>query len=351
MSGVEPPVLGSEWPSDGLERVNRCPVCESSARSVLYDGLTDRTYRRAPGRWRMIRCGRCGSAYLDPRPSDETLHLAYRDCYDGPPSSPADSPHGWRRLRRALRNGYLNARYGYRLEPASRFGAFFVPLLPAYRQKADEYVRHLHQPSAGAQLLDVGCGEGDFLAAMQGMGWLVTGIEPSEEGAAIARAKGVPVEQTTLARASLADDSFDAVTIRLVFELLPDPSRALDVCRRALKPGGLLWVASPSLDSETHRIFRADWIFLDPPRHAVVYTPGSLSRLVERSGFEIVRLVPSQNAVWSFRMSAAIAGGLPPFDQPPRLPRRLAFRARLADLKAFRRPEVSDVVIVIARKR
>jgi SAM-dependent methyltransferase len=353
MSEVDTPVLGSEWPPGGLVRVDACPVCASPARSVLYDGLVDRTYRRAPGRWRLIRCEACGSAYLDPRPSDRTLPLAYRDYYEAPqrPVRPADGGRGWRRLRRALRNGYLNSRYGYRLEPASAFGAFVVSLLPEHRRKADEYVRHLDRPSPGARLLDVGCGEGDFLAAMQGLGWSVMGIEPSEGGAAIARRKGVPVEQTTLARASLADESFDAVTIRLVFEALADPSHALDVCRRALKPGGTLWLASPSLDSEAHRMFGPDWIFLDPPRHAVLYTPASLTGLLGRSGFEIDRLLPSQHAAWSFRLSAAIAKGLPPFERAPPLPRPLALRARLADLKAYRRPGVADVVVIIARKR
>jgi hypothetical protein len=126
---------------------------------------------------------------------------------------------------------------------------------------------------------------------------------------------------------------------------------AVLACRRALKAGGILWIASPSLESEAHRAFGPDWIFLDPPRHAVLYTPSALIRLVTRLGFEVIVFRPSRMALWSFRMSAAIASGRSPFNPPaPPLPRKLALRARLADFRALRRPEIADVVIVVARK-
>jgi SAM-dependent methyltransferase len=254
-------------------------------------------------------------------------------------------------VRRALRNGYLNSRYGYRLAPASRLGALFVPILPRYREKADEVVRHLEARPGRPRLVDIGCGEGEFLADMQTLGWSVEGMEPSADAVAIASGRGVAVSQGTLADVSLEPASFDAVTIRLVFEAFPDPVAALVVCHRALKTGGILWLASPSLESEAHRVFRSDWIFLDPPRHTVLYTPPSLIQLVTRLGFEVIAVRPSRMALWSFRLSAALASGFSPFVPPvPPLPRKLALRAHLANVRALRRPELADVVIVVARK-
>jgi SAM-dependent methyltransferase len=244
----------------------------------------------------------------------------------------------------------LNSEYGYRLAPASRLGRFLVPLLPNHREKADELVRHLSARDGLARVLDVGSGDGGFLAEMQALDWEVEGIEPTEEGAAIARARGVPVVQTTLAEASLEDERFDAVTLRLVLEALHDPAAALRKCHRALKPGGILWIATPSLDSDGYRLFGRDWFFLDPPRYVVLYTASSLAQLLRRVGFEIRALRPSRQASASFRLSAAIARGLPPFEQPPSLSRRLKLRARIADLKALHRPELADVFILIGRK-
>jgi SAM-dependent methyltransferase len=344
------PVAG-EWPPEGLEQVERCPACGSDSREVVYTDLTDRSYRCAPGRWRLVRCANCCCAYLDPRPDEQTAHIAYANYYDGAqwPSEPT-SLGAWRRSRRALRNGYLNSRYGYAIAPAARLGRLIVPFLGAYRDAADEYVRHLRLPAEQPRrLFDVGCGEGDFLATMQTAGWSVAGVDPALDAVRLARARGVPVSAGTIMTVPLETASLDAITFRLVFEHLGEPRRVLEVCRRALKAGGLLWIATPNLDSEGHRIFGEHWIHLQPPRHAVIYTPTSLARLLSTSGFELSELRASRQAKWSFRMSAALARGAAPFSQPPRLPLRLGVQARRADMRAHRRPDKADIMIVIAR--
>jgi SAM-dependent methyltransferase len=352
VSATDVSLVAGEWPADGLERVDRCPVCRDPNRRRLYDELVDRSYRSAPGRWTLFRCGRCSCAYLDPRPDEETAPLAYRTYYDGATPARAErDTHGWRRLRRALRNGYLNSAYGYRLRPAARVGRLVVPLLPRYRELADEHVRHLRLPDGRPRILDVGCGEGDFLAEMQLLGWAVHGIDPTGDAVAIARARSVKADQATLSEGLFEPKSFDAITFRLVFEHLREPAAALRECRCALKPGGTLWIATPSLDSEAHRLFGRDWIHLEAPRHAVVYTAPALNGLLAETGFEPVAIRPMRHASWSFRLSDALAHGLAPFENAPPLSRRLALRAVLADLQALRRPEKADVIVVIARAR
>lgn len=349
MSNTGAPVLTTEWPPDGLERVERCPACGSASRQVLYTDLTDRSYRCAPGRWCLVRCEDCSCAYLDPRPDERTAHIAYRNYYDGAQLPEEASSSWWHGARRALRNGYLNSRYDYALAPASMLGRVVVPLVPGHREKADEYVRHLRLPPGQPRLLDMGCGEGEFLAAMQDAGWSVTGVEPNADAVALARARGVSVTEDTMAAMSLEPATLDAITFRLVFEHLRDPAATLQACRRALKPRGMLWIATPNLDSEGHRIFGEHWIHLQPPRHAVVYTPRSLARLLSDSSFEVVELRASPQASWSFRMSAALAQGAAPFAKAPPLRRGLALRARLADVRARRRPATAEVMIVIAQ--
>jgi SAM-dependent methyltransferase len=350
------PPLG-EWPVDGLERVDRCPACEHAQRSLLYGGLTDRSYLHAPGRWELHRCGECGCAFLDPRPTRQTVALAYGNYYEHAADAPAPGgpaaarAHGWRKLRRAIRNGYLNSRFGYGLAPASRLGRLIVPLLPRQREKADEYVRHLSLPAGRPRLLDVGCGEGEFVAEMASLGWYAEGIDPTAQAVAAARARGAHVKQGDLTDVALDEGAFDAITFRLVFEHIPDPVGALRACHRALKPGGVVWIAAPNLDSDASRAFGDAWIFLEPPRHAVLYTPASLDRLLRRCGFEPMLLRPSRQAGWSFRLSGAIARGEPPFRSHRPLSPRERARAGLADLRALLRPERANVVAVLAQKR
>ncbi len=278
--------------------------------------------------------------------------MAYRTYYDDASPPREQLPQrGWRRFRRALRNGYLNSRYGYGLSPAISVGQLAVPLLPRHRELADEHVRHLRLREGHPRILDVGCGEGEFLAEMQSLGWSAEGLDPSADAVAVAKARGVRARKATLSKARLEPGSFDAITFRLVFEHLRDPVAALTECRRALRPRGVIWIATPSLDSEAHRIFGRDWLHLEPPRHAVVYTASALTRLLERTGFEIVSIKPSRQARWSFRLSDALARGLSPFENAPMLSRSLALRAALADLTALRHPERADVVVVIAQAR
>jgi 2-polyprenyl-3-methyl-5-hydroxy-6-metoxy-1,4-benzoquinol methylase len=349
---ADAPFVDGEWPRRGLERVRSCPVCGDARRSLLYADLTDRSYRSAPGRWSLFVCDHCSCAYLDPRPDRTTAPIAYRTYYDGSSAPAAErAQRGWRRIRRALRNGYLNSKYGYRAQPASAAGRFIVPSLPRYRELADEHVRHLTLPAGAPTLLDVGCGEGVFLAQMQTLGWAGEGLDPSADAVSIAESRGVRARTGTLSDVELEPSSFDAITFRLVFEHLPEPSLALASCRRALRQRGTLWIATPSLESEAHRIFRRDWIHLEAPRHAVLYTRRALVRLLGESGFDVVSVRPSRQAQWSFRLSAALARGLSPFENAPPLPGRLAARASLANLQALRRPEHADVMVVIARVR
>lgn len=350
MSAADVSGLAGEWPADGLEHVGRCPACGGPRNHVLYRDITDRSYRSAPGRWSLFRCEGCGCAYLDPRPDDRTAHLAYRTYYNDAPSPPRSEPvDRWRRLRRALRNGYLNARYEYQLAPAAPIGRFLVPFAPRYRQLADAHVRHLRLPAGSPRLLDVGCGEGEFLSEMQSLGWSVEGIDPSSAAVAAAVARGVPARQAALDEGMLAEASLDAITFRLVFEHIREPVSALAKCRRALRPGGILWIATPSLSSEAHRLFGRNWIHLEPPRHAVVYSASGLARLLVRAGFDVLDLRPLRQARWSFRLSEALAQGLAPFDDPPPLSPRLALRAARADLKALRSAEAADIIVMIAR--
>jgi SAM-dependent methyltransferase len=297
----------------------------------------------------VFACEACGSAYLDPRPTTAAAHLAYASYWDSQPQT-AHTTSLVRRARVALRNGYLNRRYGYSLRPASALGPLLVPLLPRRRRMADELVRRLHDVPGGGRLLDVGAGDGSFVATMRSGGWRAEGVEPSRDGVRLAAERGIELHAGSFPDdLATAPASLDAVTFRLVLEHLPDPVTALSAAREALRPGGTLWIATPSIEARAHQRFGRDWILLEAPRHRVIFAPTALVQLLHRLGFEDVAMTSSPQAQWSFRLSAAIARGLPPFQSPPPLPRRLTLQARAADLEALVRPSYADVVVVTAR--
>jgi SAM-dependent methyltransferase len=139
------------------------------------------------------------------------------------------------------------------------------------------------------RLLDVGCGNGAFLASVRLLGWAVEGTDPSAAGCELSRAKGVPVHHGELAQAGFADGSFDVVTLWHVLEHVAGPLAELAEIRRILRPGGRLVVQVPDADSLTLRLCGDRWFPLDVPRHLQHFTPDSLRRTLERAGFELVR--------------------------------------------------------------
>jgi SAM-dependent methyltransferase len=338
------------WPAADLEAVARCPACGGDRRELLYDGLSDRVWFCAGGGWSLHRCLDCSAAFLDPRPDRGSIGRAYASYYthsDEPPVPGPPAAHA----RVSMRNGYVNARYGYDFAPASRLGPFLTRLFPKKRSFADRSVRNLHRPSDGGRLLDVGCGQGTFLAEMRDAGWEVEGVEPDPRAAAVARANEIPVVDVSFEDASLAPASFDAVTMNHVIEHFHEPVEALRIARRLLRAGGLVWIATPNLASRGHALFARDWIGLDPPRHLVLFDRSSLTRAVREAGFEVAGFGSDYSAQLYFPVSATIASGGNPQDNDAVAAHRRLASVVQADLLARFAPERAENVVLIARPR
>jgi SAM-dependent methyltransferase len=134
-------------------------------------------------------------------------------------------------------------------------------------------------------LLDVGCGNGDFLASLRERGWEVFGTDFSNAACEFARAKGISVHQGPLASAGFSDKLFDVVTLWHVLEHLPDPTAELIEIRRILRDDGLLIIQVPNSKSITLKLTGIHWLPLDLPRHLQHFTPLTLNQLLKQTGF------------------------------------------------------------------
>ncbi len=261
---------------------------------MLREGLVDRIFHCAPGSWTLYRCGDCGSGYLDPRPTRETIGLAYQ-CYfthaAGGAATTAARASG--NLGHALANGYRNRNFGTDYKPAFRLGAWVVPLFPWYRSVIDAESRCLTRAGNGGTVLDVGCGNGGFLALAGALGWCARGIDPDVKAVAAARAQGLDAEKGGIEILDSKSASYDVITLNHVIEHVHDPVELLRACHRLLKSNGRLWLETPNINSQGHALYGNDWRGLEPPRHLILFSLESIRRLLERCGFVEIKMVKS----------------------------------------------------------
>jgi 2-polyprenyl-3-methyl-5-hydroxy-6-metoxy-1,4-benzoquinol methylase len=98
----------------------------------------------------------------------------------------------------------------------------------------------------GANVLDVGCGFGNFSNYVGHAKF--TGIEPNEESVAQARKRGLDVECGSIEDIAQRGYRFDVVTTFQVLEHVEDPLGFFRSCLNVLKPGGLFIVSVPNLN-------------------------------------------------------------------------------------------------------
>ena len=163
----------------------------------------------------------------------------------------------------------------------------------ARRRTLGRSLARVHERTAGARgrLLDVGCSAGLFLELARDAGWDVHGIEPSEWLAERARARlgGELISCSSFEQTPLSDATFDVVCLWDVLEHVTDPDQVLAKASRILRPGGILALNVPNLQSRIARLLGPRWPLL-LPEHLFFFSPASLRLLFARHGFTVPSL-------------------------------------------------------------
>lgn len=231
-----------------------CDLCGSQETHLAYR-VRDTNYG-TPGLFSIVQCSRCALVYLNPRPSTAELPVIYPET---------------------------------RYHPFSAvFGSDSVTLSPSPLQW--QRAQGLTPASGPGRVLDVGCGDGRFLSAIQKLGWACIGVEPNQKAVEFARARlQLDVRQGDL---SIINDElkFDLITMWDVLEHVPSPTSVLRHANRLLGSDGQLALSVPNWDSFERQFFHKRWIALDAPRHLYHFSPQTITRLLHKCDFEIERL-------------------------------------------------------------
>lgn len=252
---IELPGLGSRVPEEALEDV-ACGLCGGTRRELEF---TD-------GPFSVVTCSDCDLTYVTPRLVDHSL---IEQVYD----------EGYWSSNAAKDRGYTD----YRAD---------APLyLRTYRKRLSVVRRHFARPG---RVLDVGCAAGYFLSVMQEEGWDVTGLEPSDaiRPQAAERLGAGNVLGGLLGEVDLPPGHFDLITFWDVIEHIPDVVGALRTARALLAPGGKLLIETQNVASRAAKLLGPAWQHYKHAEHIYHFHPGTLRRLMDQAGFEILENSP-----------------------------------------------------------
>jgi SAM-dependent methyltransferase len=229
-----------------------CPVCACSELAVLF----------AKGGYPLGECRNCRLRFLNPQPDDSTLRIIYSpDYFLG-----ATVPQVEARVSQMKR---ANA-------------SLYLDLISKYAN------------GTLGQILEIGCGRGEFLLEAQARGFTVSGIEISPTAAAIANQR-LGTEQVvagTLENVHFPEAYFDAVAFADVIEHIREP---MDFLRRVfslLKPGGMVFIVTPSLDSWSAKLMGRQWMEYKI-EHLYYFGKRTIRLALDQIGFKEILIQPN----------------------------------------------------------
>jgi SAM-dependent methyltransferase len=148
----------------------------------------------------------------------------------------------------------------------------------------------------GKRVIEVGCGDGNYMEHLREAGSLVYGIEPSYTFRKMAAERGFKVYEGYANRQSMIPGvPYDAFVTRQVLEHVPNPNDLLQGIRHALVSRGVGLVEVPSLEQTLERERFYDFF----PDHLNYFSEHTLRHALERNGFEVVETSRGMNGEYN----------------------------------------------------
>ena len=280
----------NNWAHGALEKLNSCPVCDASTSKAVHYSRRDDNLN-FPDTWHMHKCKFCRSIYLNPRPDDKSLPLAYQNYYTH--ASQEDETLLGEKFIQRLIGDYLQERFNFRTEKPLFGGRYLFKIMPPLKMQLDVYGRHIPKSMChqNTKLLDFGCGSGSFLLRAQAMGIDVTGLEPDPAAVAVMKTKGLNVIQGDLQTLQSQAVIYDYITLNHVIEHVKSPKELLAGIHEILAPGGYIWLGLPNPNAFGISIFKKGWKGFHPPFHLIIPSQIVLSEWLKNAGFESITFI------------------------------------------------------------
>lgn len=193
---------------------------------------------------------------------------------------PEKNPH-----RNRFENGYFDRQYKNRLV----FSGSDKPVLySTWRRKLAK--------KAHGGLLEVGCGEGNFLRRAARDFSFACGLDLSREGLKRASRHQLPLNLGDAQNLPFKSESFEFLIAFDLVEHLPAPEKFFDEAVRILKPGGELVLTTPNPESLGSRLKKKEWFGYKDPTHCSIKNRAGWEKIFKETGLELVS--SGTDALW-----------------------------------------------------
>jgi SAM-dependent methyltransferase len=232
-----------------------------------------------------FQCSSCGCLQIETLPSDMSRYYppAY---YSLAPATPQPTSSG---LIARIRAVVAHKRDKYALFRRGLVGALLFKLSPddSYRSVSDLGL------AMTSRVLDVGCGSGERLLALQQAGLrCLLGVDAFIDSD-IVHPNGVRVQKGSIHD---IDYTFDVIMFHHSFEHLSDPLATLRSVARIMAPNGVCLIRTPTVSSYAWEHYRERWVQLDPPRHFFLHSVESMRQLASHVGLRVERIIYDSTA-------------------------------------------------------
>lgn len=150
-------------------------------------------------------------------------------------------------------------------------------------ENAEYQLSRLHTYTSPGKLYDVGAASGFFMTAAQEKGWEVRGNDISQAAVNFAKENfNLDIDYDFFEDVPVEESHYDAVVMWNTLEHTHNPAQTIMHAKKALKPGGLLYIKVPEMP--TIDLLRRYY----DPFHFFEFNLSCLSGFLSSSGFEKV---------------------------------------------------------------
>lgn len=219
-------------------RYIKCNLCNSKDSSRMFK----------VGNSFLVKCKKCGFVFLNPILTEKEL----KKYYD-------------------------NSRY-FDIQPIDKS--------PIEYERSLERLNLIKKYVNVGKILDVGSGGSNFLFIAKQHGWDTYSIEIREQVKELHKKYSI----RTIDENKIPNGFFDAITLSQVLEHMPNPFNKLKIYYDKLVSGGIIVIEVPNVESLASKLFKDKWYFIKNPEHISYFSKITLSKILRKSGFQIIKI-------------------------------------------------------------